>query len=203
MKAIILAGGENERIGQNKAFIRLNAGPTIIENQIRLLRKIFTELLIVTNSPQEYQHLGVKITEDIIPHKGSLGGIYSGLFSSESFYNFFLACDLPFIHIGLIAYMKELVAGYDVVIPRTRLGYEPLSAFYSRNCLSPIKRQMDSGNLKIVDFFPRAKVRTIEAGELNKFDPEGTSFLNINTQKELEKARRIALRRINSSAGNT
>lgn len=196
MKAIILAGGKNKRIGQNKGFIKLN-GPTIIENQIRLLQGIFEEILIVANSPQEYQHLGVEVTEDIIPHKGSLGGIYSGLFSSESFYNFFLACDIPFPNIDLIAYMKDLVDNYDVVIPRTGVGYEPLSAFYSRDCLSPIKRQMDSGNLKIVDFFPHVKVRTIEAEELNKFDPDGISFFNINTREDLKKARRIALRRIN------
>ena len=190
MKAIILAGGKNKRIGRNKAFIKLS-GLAIIENQIRLLQEIFEEVLIVANFPQEYQHLEVKVIKDIIPHKGPLGGIYSGLFSSENSHNFFLACDMPFPYIDLIAYMKDLVDGYDVVIPRTKFGYEPLSAFYSRDCLSPIKRQMDSGNLKIVDFFPYVKVKAIGAEELNKFDPNGMSFFSINTQKDLEKARGI------------
>ncbi len=199
MKAIILAGGENKRIGRHKAFIKLN-GKTIIENQIKLLREIFAELLIVTNSPQEYEHLGVEMTADIIPHKGPLGGIYSGLLSSENFYNFFLACDVPFPNNHLIAYMKELVDSYDAVVPQTRVRYEPLTAFYSQNCLSPIKRQMDSGNLKIVDFFPQVKVRIIKTEELNKFDPEGISFFNVNTPEDVEKARWITSRRIKSSS---
>jgi len=202
MKAIILAGGKNKRIGQNKAFIKLN-GKTIIENQIKLLRKIFPEILIIANSPREYEHLGVEVTEDIIPHKGSLGGIYSGLFVSESFYSFFLACDMPFPNINLIAYMRDLVAGYDVVVPRTGVGYEPLSAFYSKECLAPIKRQMDAGNLKIADFFPGVKVRAVGTGELNKFDPDELSFFNINTPEELAKARSIVLRQIKFPAGST
>jgi molybdopterin-guanine dinucleotide biosynthesis protein A len=52
---------------------------------------------------------------------------------------------------------------------------------------------MDSGNLRIVDFFPRVKVRTIEPEELTKFDPEEISFFNINTQEDLAKARGITL----------
>lgn len=192
MKAIILAGGENKRIGRNKAFIKLN-GLTIIENQIRLLREIFAEVLIVANCSQEYRHLSVEVTEDVIPHKGSLGGIYSGLLSSESFYNFFLACDMPFPDINLIAYMRNRLNGCDVVIPRTKSGYEPLFAFYSKDCLSPIKRQMDSGNLKIIDFFPRVKIRVIGPEELSKFDPRRISFFNINAPEGLEEAQRLAL----------
>jgi len=194
MKAIILAGGENRRIGLNKAFIRLTpAGRTIAENQIKILKELFGEVLIITNSPPLYHHLRVEVIRDIIPGKGPLGGIYTGLSSSESFHNFFLACDMPFPNIKLISYMRDRLADYDVVVPRTESGYQAVFAFYSKNCLLPIKRQMDSGNLKIVDFFSRAKVRAIEPEELNKFDPGEMSFFNINTQEDLEKARNIAL----------
>lgn len=196
MRAVILAGGENKRMGRNKAFVKLNDGSTVIENQIRLLRKVFAKVLIVANSPRKYQSLGVEVVQDIIPFKGPLGGIYSGLFSPGGFYNFFLACDAPFPNMALIAYMKGLVNDYDVVVPKTRFGYEPLSAFYSRDCLSSVKRQMDSGNLKVVDFFPGVRVRVVEGEELNRFDPEGIAFFNINTREDLRRARRIAVRHL-------
>lgn len=76
--------------------------------------------------------------------------------------------------------MRNQLNGCDVVIPRTKSGYEPLFAFYSKDCLSPIKRQMDSGNLKIIDFLPRVKIRAIGPEELSKFDPRRISFFNIN-----------------------
>ncbi len=175
------------------AFIEIN-GKTIIKNQIEVLQEIFEEVIIITNSPREYRHLKVRVVKDIVPEKGPLGGIYSGLLSSENFYNFFLACDMPFPNMDLIAYMKGLVDDYDVVVPRTKSGYETLCAFYSKDCLSSIKRQMDIENLRIVDFLSQVKVRVIEAGELAGFDPEGVSFLNVNTLEDLERARSIALR---------
>ncbi len=190
MKALILAGGKNKRMGRNKALIKLN-GETIIENQIRLLRGIFEETLIITNSPWEYQHLKVRMIEDVIPQKGPLGGIYSGLFYSESFYNFFLACDIPFPNVNLIAYMKNCVGNEDVIIPRGT-GFEPLFAFYSKDCLLPMKKQIDSESLRITDFLSRVKVRVLETQELNKFDPAGVSFFNINTREDLKKARNMA-----------
>lgn len=194
MKAIILAGGENRRIGLNKAFIRLSpSGRTIIENQIKILKEVFEEVLIITNFPPAYKHLGVKLIPDIIPHQGPLGGIYTGLSSSESFHNFFLACDMPFPNINLITYMKDRVTDYDVVVPRTESGYQAVFAFYSKNCLFSLKKQIDSGNLKIADLFSRVKVRTIGPKELTKFDPEEISFFNINTQEDLAKARDRAL----------
>lgn len=192
MTAVILAGGENKRTGLNKALLKLN-GQSLMETIIGKLRNLFKEVIIVSSYPREYEHLNLKVVKDLIPQKGPLGGIYSGLSFSKSSHSFVVACDMPFINPDLIRYMKVRIDDSDVLIPKTREGYEPLHAFYSKNCLDVIRKQLDSeASLKIVDFFDQVKVKYIEEEEVRKFDPDGLSFFNINTSGDLNKARQIA-----------
>ncbi|MCK4326832.1 molybdenum cofactor guanylyltransferase [bacterium] len=192
MTAVILAGGENKRTGLNKALLKLN-GQSLMETIIGKLRNLFKEVIIVSSYPREYEHLNLKVVKDLIPQKGPLGGIYSGLSFSKSSHSFVVACDMPFINPDLIRYMKVRIDDSDVLIPKTREGYEPLHAFYSKNCLDVIRKQLDSeASLKIVDFFDQVNVKYIEEEEVRKFDPDGLSFFNINTSGDLNKARQIA-----------
>ena len=68
---------------------------------------------------------------------------------------------------------------------------EPLHAMYSKNCLSPIYRQIQRGDLKIDGFLGHVKVRYVEESETREIDPERLSFFNINTTDDLMKARAI------------
>ncbi len=102
--AIILCGGKSSRIFLPKPFIEIN-GRTIIENIVEVLKGLFNKIIIVTNNIEKYIKLEVElIVKDKIPGKGPLGGIYTGLNYSDTFYNFILACDMPFIEPGAISY---------------------------------------------------------------------------------------------------
>ncbi len=41
--------------------------------------------------------------------------------------------------------------------------------------------------------FPMVKVRYVEEDEIDKFDPEHLSFFNINSQADLDRARKLAV----------
>ena len=69
---------------------------------------------------------------------------------------------------------------------------EPLHAVYAKGCLAPIESLLKQGNLSIRELFALVKVRYVEAGEINRFDPEYLSFFNVNTKADLVKAREIA-----------
>ncbi|MCY4569667.1 MAG: NTP transferase domain-containing protein, partial [Candidatus Poribacteria bacterium] len=75
---VILAGGKSRRMGENKAMMRLGDN-SLIGHVIRCMRLVTDELLLVTNSPTEYAHLGVSMHGDLLPGTGALGGIYTGL----------------------------------------------------------------------------------------------------------------------------
>ncbi len=185
MTAVILAGGKSSRMGSNKAFLELN-GKTFIELQIELLRKMFDKIFISANTPSEYEYLNLPIFKDVYPDKGPLGGIYTSLINSSSFHTFMLACDMPFVGLELIKHLKDLTKEYDVVIPKSERGLEPLHAFYSKNCIDPIKRELDEDNLRIISFFHHVNVKIVELDTLTSSDSFKNSIKNLNTRDEYE-----------------
>ncbi|HAB53627.1 MAG: hypothetical protein A2315_08270 [Ignavibacteria bacterium RIFOXYB2_FULL_35_12] len=76
---IILAGGKSSRIGQNKALLDLS-GKKIIEIIYERISQSCNEIMIISNTPEDYQFMGLKIYKDIFPGLGPLAGIHSGFF---------------------------------------------------------------------------------------------------------------------------
>ena len=188
MTAVILAGGKSSRMGTNKAFLKLK-GKTFIELQIKLLRKLFDEIIISANASSEYEYFNLPIFKDLYPGKGPLAGIYTSLINSSSFYTFMLACDMPFVELELIKHLQDLTQNYDVVIPKSKKGLEPLHAFYSKSCIVPIKKELDANNLRIISFFPHVNVKVVELDSLTVSDSFKNSIKNLNTLEEYEVAK--------------
>ncbi len=181
---IILSGGKSARMGKNKAFLEVGGVP-IIQRIYSLFEELFEEILIITNEGELFSHLKAKIYNDLIPDRGALGGLYTGLFYSSFRFSFCVACDMPFLRRSLIEFLLTKTEGWDAVVPRTLDGLQPLHAVYSRNCLGPIKELIDHGGLKIIDFYEKAHVRVIDEIEFRFLDPGRDSFLNVNTPEEL------------------
>jgi molybdopterin-guanine dinucleotide biosynthesis protein A len=79
----------------------------------------------------------------------------------------------------------ENVQGDDVIVPRTKDGLQPLHAIYSKNCLAPIKRTIEEGKYRIIDFFKLVKVKVVDERDFLFLDPLRESFMNVNTPEEL------------------
>jgi len=186
ISGIILAGGKSQRMGEDKAFIQIGEKP-IIETIIDLFQKVFKETLIITNRKDSYLYLKVGVYEDIFPEQGALGGLYTGLFQSHSFNSFVAACDMPFLNEGVINFVCQQADSYDVVVPRTEDGFQPLHALYSKRCLGPIEALLREEKTRIVDLYPRVRVRVVDFREFLSVDPEMQSFVNINTPEELNR----------------
>jgi len=195
LNAIILAGGDSSRMGFDKTFIKVE-GLTLIERQIKLLyNSLFEKIIVVTNSQRKSYSLyeiadknrfkKMEIIQDISLGQGPLGGIYSGLITSNSFYNFVVACDMPYIDSGFIEYMYKKSSGYDAVVPRVNKRYEPLYSLYSKNCLKFIKQLLDKKMFRINKLFLKIKFKEITRDEVGRFAFGAKIFTNINTREDL------------------
>ena len=167
-----------------KAFIEIG-GKTIIDNILNIFKDIFTEVLIVTNTPQDFYYTKVNIIRDILPGYGSLGGLYTGVKKAKYDKCFVVACDMPFINSNLIKYMLG-IEGYDVVVPKIKGRFEPLFAVYSKGCLEVIEKNLYKGNLKISEIYSEMRLREINEDEFDLFDSGLLSIININTPSDLK-----------------
>jgi len=194
ISCIILAGGKSIRFGHDKVFEKIG-DTSLLEQVISRTDPLSTEIIIVTAKERTFAQLAshpkVKMVTDIFPGQGSLGGIYTGLVKSKSFYNLVLAADMPFLNESLLRYMIKVADGYDYILPKINNWYEPLHAIYSKNCIEPIDSILKQGKKVIVELFNYVKVRYVEAEEVDRFDPQHLSFFNINTVEDMARARKI------------
>jgi len=195
----ILAGGKSSRMGTDKSFVPLLGRPLIEHVLERIADLGQSETILIANQPDGYTYLGLPTFGDVIPDKGSLGGIYSALYHSRSDATLVLACDMPLVNPSLLKYMLSLRGEeggpYDVIVPRAKGHPQGLHAIYSRSCREPIREAIDADHLKVIGFYDRVRVRYLDPPEYARFDPQGLSFQNINTPDELRVAQQLVNRR--------
>jgi molybdopterin-guanine dinucleotide biosynthesis protein A len=194
MTSIILAGGKSLRLGQSKA-LQVIGSKTLIQWVVDRLASLSTEIIIATAYGEEIpcsSAVRIKTVADIYPGKGPLVGIYSGLIASSGPRAIVVGCDTPFLSVGLLGYMTQICSTFDAVVPRMEEKLEPLCAVYSKSCLAPIQELLEQNELGTYKLFGMVKAKYVEEDEINRFDPEHLSFFNINSQDDLERARKLA-----------
>jgi molybdopterin-guanine dinucleotide biosynthesis protein A len=184
---VILAGGKSNRMGQNKALMSLG-GKRLVDRVVEVMRSVFDDLLMVTNTPGVYADLDLPMVRDVWPEKGSLGGVYSAIYHVATSYCLVVACDMPFLQTAVLRYLITQINDYDVVVPDVLGELQTLHAIYSKACLQPIEHRLATNRLRIVGFFPDVRVRTVTASELEPYDPELLAFQNLNTPEEFQTA---------------
>ena len=192
---IVLAGGKSSRL-ENDKVLETVGNRSLLQRVISGVSLLSNDIIIVTASeqtvPECIDYPKLRIVTDICPGKGPLGGIYTGLATSTSFYNLVVASDMPFLNQALLRYMIQLSANFDLVAPRVGDLVEPLHTVYTKNCLAPIEHMIKQGKLRVNLFFSLVKARYVEAEEIERFDPEHLSFFNVNTEADLKRARELA-----------
>jgi len=185
---VILAGGSSSRMGSNKALLPYRGG-RFIEAIHRQLAELFDEVLLVTNTPEQFSFLPCRKVADIYPGTGALAGLHAGLQGSHGGHIFAVACDMPYLNSALIRRITALRNAADVVIPHGDKGSEPLHALYGRACLAPMEQALLAGRKRIVSFFPEVRVAHISRDDVAALDPDFASFRNINTPDEYYQLR--------------
>jgi len=196
MDVLILAGGENKRLPVLKGFLEIR-GRRIIESTIELLRTLFDRVIISTNTPESFFYLGVPIVGDVVKYRGPMAGILSAFISLEVPEIFVTACDMPFIKPALINYIVGQTKQYTAELPGMRrwgavipiFGNrpQPLLGIYSREIVPMMERSIQEDTRSLRRLFKKIDVLYIPEDEVKAVDPEGMSFVNINTPEDFER----------------
>jgi hypothetical protein len=130
----------------------------------------------------------VRLISDEVAYQGPVGGIYYGLMATGSDAAFVTSCDSVFLNIDLIAHLLDQLPEHDVVVPHWQGRFQPLHAVY-RTSVSPLlAEQLAHGQLRPVFLFDKVRLRRVDEDEIRRFDPEGSSFYNMNTPEDYAEA---------------
>lgn len=190
----IQAGGESRRMGEDKALKPFLGRPLIV-HLLERLERIAEEVLVTTNRPEAYRFLGVRLVSDFVQGRGALGGLYTALAAARQPLVAVVACDMPFASREFFLQARQwmLEGNWDVIVPRSEAGYEPLHALYRREtCLPAVKAVLDAGAWRVIAWFDQVRVREVAEEEMRSLDPSGRAFWNVNTPKEFAQAEEVA-----------
>ncbi len=151
------------------------------------------ETILVVNDDSLGGTPGVRLVRDPEPHAGVLPALLASLEAASHPRCLLVACDMPFLDSRLLAWLREQLAEFDVVIPEVGGQLQPMHAAYARDaCRAAISRALARGERRMISFLDDLRVRQVGEDELRAFDPELRSFFNINTPEDLAEAQRIA-----------
>ena len=186
----MLAGGQSRRMGQDKSFVNL-AGRPLVEHTLERVSRLGLPVHIITNQPERYAQYGLPMFPDVLPGKGSLGGLYTALSHSPTPWVLCVACDMPFLNVRLLEDLLARRAICDAVVPVVDARPQSLHALYHRRCLGTIHDALLRDDLKIQRLFRRISVHFVAEAHLRTLDPGLYSFMNVNTPDELTRARAL------------
>jgi molybdenum cofactor guanylyltransferase len=185
--AVILTGGKSSRMGRPKALLPFDDEP-LIAHIVRALQHLFPDIVVVAAPDQELPPLPVTLVRDDVPFQGPVGGIYYGLKAAGGEFCFVTSCDAAFLNYSLISNLLSEISNYDVVVPFWDNRFQPLHAVYRRSVLPLLKAQLERRELRPIFLYDKVRTRKIGEDEIRRFDPEGLSFLNMNTPADYELA---------------
>jgi molybdopterin-guanine dinucleotide biosynthesis protein A len=188
---VILAGGSNRRFPALKSFIQIEGTP-IIGGTLAILSGLFPLVMISTNMPEAYFHLGVPLIGDVLPSRGPMSGIYSALLNAGGDV-FVLACDMPLVNADVVALVCSEHEGArettspDATVPVCHGEPQPLFGVYSLSALPFLEEAIGGEKTTMKRFLGEIRTHFVEEKKVRAKDPLGRSFLNINTPEDLEE----------------
>jgi len=185
--AVILVGGKSSRMGRAKALLPFDNEP-LIAHVVRRLKSWFPEIIVVAAPDQELPELSAVLVRDEIAYQGPVSGIYHGLKAATKDVCFVTSCDAPFLNFELIDHLLEQISEYDVVVPFWQERFQPLHAIYRTSVVPLLKEQLERGELRPIFLYDKVRTRKIQEAEIRRLDPEGLSFLNMNSPADYDAA---------------
>lgn len=185
--ALILAGGESRRMGQDKAQLLLGEY-TLLQHIISTLQPLFVDVMVSVREPRT--DCALPQICDSTEHAGPLAGLLAGMTQTQTAWLFVVACDMPFISPPLVqvlsAYRNEL---WDAVVPVVDGHPQPLAAFYATRLIDTVRANLNSsGKHSLRALLDQCAVCYVQASELRAADPALHSFFDLDTPQDLALA---------------
>jgi molybdopterin-guanine dinucleotide biosynthesis protein A len=192
LSGVILAGGAGKRFdGITKANLVIG-GKSLISRITDTIRDVFDEIIIVTNTPEEFSDLHrYKIVTDQFKNAGPLGGIHAALKASSKDALFVFAGDMPLLDKRFILRQIEFYNNHkcDILVPRINSLREPLHSIYNLTLINQLEKYLREDNdCAVIEFFEEVNVRYMYLKDTIK---NKNMFANVNSPADISMIEKI------------
>ena len=196
--AAILAGGQSKRMGKDKLFLEFN-NKKLIEHTIDKVKKYLKKIIIITNQDNEFFSKNNLITvKDCVEGQlGPLVGILTAMkwakenLSKCSWIATF-PCDTPFFPESIIkSFIEESKKKESLILCASSHGRKHnIFGLWSLDLYDKLKNDLINKKIrKVQDWTEKNKIKNLEF-KFKDYDP----FFNINTEEDLEFAKKLSMK---------
>jgi len=189
---IILAGGKSSRFGEDKSTAKLG-NKTLLDHTVSKIENEFNEILVISNNKDfNFKNNKIHLVEDCIEGQlGPLVGILTAMKwvkKNKKNYKWIASfpCDTPFFDIKLISELKIKVkeTSKKLIFLNSNKKRHNIFGLWSMDLIEILEKDIKNSFRKVELWADKIGYENININE-EKFD----RFLNINTKKDLEKAK--------------
>ncbi len=185
----ILAGGLGRRLGQDKATLPFQGRPLALQ-VASALRPWVQEVWLLTNQPLLHAGLGLPLMLDLYPFQGPLGGLLTALAFSPTPWVLATAVDSPLLQPPLLEALQRRggTTPRPAVVAESPRGLEALPGLFHVRLRPRLEDYLARGERRLRPFVTACRPEVLPREETRTLDPEGLSFLNVNTLEEAAAA---------------
>ena len=187
--AVIMAGGDSRRMGQDKASLVLGK-QTLLQQVAEVMQTVFTQTVVSVREPRA--DIALPQVCDAHTDSGPLAGLCAALEYAENAgvpWIFAVATDMPFVQGTLIESLATRRGDRQAVVPMYDGHPQPLAAFYSVSALPSIRALLEGrGRRSLRAALERIDVCYVDETALRVTDTGLRSFFDLDTPQDLASA---------------
>ncbi|MBC8080165.1 MAG: molybdenum cofactor guanylyltransferase [Gorillibacterium sp.] len=195
LTGVILAGYHDRKTSTSAKALLPFCGEMLVQRQVRMLKSICSEVIIVTNEPKTYLPIlgsSVRIITDYFSGKGQLAGMHAAMSLSTSDHLWLVNGDMPFISAKAAKYMnEELTPDVDAVVPQFDGQLYPLHGVYHKSCVQAVSSALEKGEHDLSELTGSLKIKVQDEAFFRKYGLETHFVTNINTTNEYHHAMQL------------
>ena len=194
----ILAGGQSRRMGKDKLFLELG-NKKLIEHTIDKVKKYLKPVIIVTNQNNEFflKNNLITVKDCIEGQLGPLAGILTAMNWAKENSNKYswiatFPCDTPFFPESIIkSFIKESEKKETLLLSASSHGRKHnIFGLWSLDLYDKLQHDLVNKKIrKVQDWIENNKIKNLEF-KFKDYDP----FFNINTEEDLEFAKKLSVK---------
>ena len=186
----MLAGGKSCRFGGPKVLAPLSGAP-MASWGLSVLEAAGLAVGLISDEEGVEAALALPARPDLEAGLGPIGGLWTALqWASERGDDgvLLLGCDMPLVNEALVRAILDWDDAAPAVVPVGSEGPEPLCALYRSTCVPEVERRLHSDDRSLRGLAKALGAAFIGEDVVARVADAQTTFLNVNTVRERDRA---------------
>jgi molybdopterin-guanine dinucleotide biosynthesis protein A len=195
LTGIVLAGGRSSRMGRDKASLVFEGTP-LLQRTVDALAAVVDEVVVVRAPGQALPDVDsaklLRVVEDPVAGDGPLRGMATGLAAATAPVAVVVGVDMPFLRPALLRLLATRVTPeHRWVLPIADRRPQPLCSAFARDALPVLVAHLEAGDRAPMAVGADLGFARLQPEEWSTADPDGWSFVDVDTPEDFAEAERL------------